>query len=258
MKSTQTVKILAFISFIGILVCAFILTGLVQQQGEAGTPGGFFLLLLIIVGLSLLNLFQIMRMTAKSIHADDYLKKSASAVDEAAYQIDDQQEEAHNEEDNHQLDPDVYEEKLIPQNDHGQNLTQFCETLLSRIAEEFDIVQGLFYVRKNNSDAFTIAGKFAYYGEQEPQDFQLGQALTGQTAKNQKVLRLNKIPENYVTILSGLGESSPNSLLFAPLVYEGKTVGLIELAAFKNFDRSTENLFNTLSERMGKQLSELL
>mgnify|MGYP001152909050 FL=1 len=61
-----------------------------------------------------------------------------------------------------------------------------------------------------------------------------------------------------MTILSGLGSSSPNSLLFAPVVHEEKTIGMIELAAFKNFDRNTENLFNALSQRLGKKLSELL
>jgi len=258
MKSKRTTKILAFSSFIGILVFAFILIGVVQKQGDTGIPAAFYLLLPGIVLLSLLNLLQIMKMTAEKITAADYLQKSVAEVDDAAYQADSNKKDAQDEQDNQHLDPDVYENKLIPQSGKKQDLSKFAESLLSNIAKEFDIVQGLFYVRKPQSDEFTIAGKFAYFGEQEPEDFQLGHALTGQTAKNQKVLRLSKIPENYVTILSGLGSSSPNSLLFAPVVHEEKTIGMIELAAFKNFDRNTENLFNALSQRLGKKLSELL
>jgi len=258
MKSKQTTKILAFFSFIGILVFSFILIGVVQNQGEAGGSAGLYLLLLGIVGLSLLNLLQIMKMTAEKITSNDYLQKSVAELGEETYQAEADSKSAEQEEDNHQLDPDVYENKLIPQPSKKQDITRFTESLLSNIAREFDIVQGLFYVRKKQDDAFTIAGKFAYFGEEEPADFELGHALPGQTAKNQKVLRLSKIPENYVTILSGLGSSSPNSLLFAPVVHDEKTIGLIELAAFKTFDRNTEQLFNELSQRLGKKLSELL
>ena len=258
MKSKKLTKILAFSSFLGILVFSFILIGVVQNQGEAGSSAGFYLLLLGIVGLSLINLLQIMKMTAEKITSDDYLQKPVAAVDEETYQADPAQKDTEQQEDNHQLDPDVYENKFMPPSGKKQDLTSFTESLLSNIAREFDIVQGLFYVRKKESDAFTIAGKFAYFGEQEPADFEMGQALTGQTAKNQKVLRLNKIPENYVTILSGLGSSSPNSLLFAPVVHEEKTIGRIKLAALKKCDSTTEKLFNQLSERLGKKLSELL
>jgi len=258
MKSKRTTKILAFSSFIGILIFSLMLIGVVQNQSEPGTSAGLFLLLLGIAGLSLLNLFQIMKMTAEKITPEDYLQKSVAEVDEEAYQANAGETDAEAEEDNHQLDPDVYEKKIIPDPGKQQDLTKFTESLLSNIAREFDIVQGLFYVNRDQNDAFTIAGKFAYFGEQEPEGFHMGQGLPGQTAKNQRVLRLSKIPENYVTILSGLGSSSPNSLLFAPVVHEEKTIGLIEMAAFKNFDYSTEQLFNELSERLGKKLSELL
>ena len=144
----------------------------------------------------------------------------------------------------------------MPSEEQDQDLTAFAEAMLSNIAGELEIVQGLFYIRNKNTDTFTVAGKFAYFGEEEPQDFDMGVSLPGQTAKNQIVLNLTKIPENYFTILSGLGSSSPNSLFFIPLLYEGKTIGLIELASFKNFDKATEKIFNQLTERIGKRLAE--
>ncbi len=258
MKSTRTTKILAFSSFLATLILAFILIGVLQNQTTSGPGAGIYLLVIAMVGVSLFNMIQIMRATAEKISADDYLQKSFAGMDEESYEAEPEKNEQQKEdEDNHRLDPAVYEDKIIPQQDDDQDLTKFAESLLSNIAGEFDIVQGLFYVRTKDSDVFTIAGKFAYYGEQEPQDFKMGVSLSGQTAKNQKVLRLSKIPENYITVLSGLGSSSPRSLMLVPVIHQERTIGLIELAAFKHFTRSTENLFNELSESIGKRIPEI-
>ncbi len=256
MKSTRSAKILAFSSFVVILVLAFVLVGAFQNQSDAGLPAGIYVLVVAIIALSLTNLLQIMRLTADTIRSEDYLKKSFAQVDEQDYTPGTASPKQQAEEE--KLDPEAYAEQIIPPSESGQTLSQFSEKLLSNAAGPFELVQGLFYVRKQDSDEFTIAGKYAYYGEEEPQDFELGKALPGQTAKNQKSLRLNKIPENYFTILSGLGSSSPSSLLFVPVIHQEKTIGLIELAAFKNFEHRTEELFNALSEKIGNRLTEFL
>lgn len=259
MNSKRSAKLLAFASFTLTLILSFILMGIFHNYLEAATPAGVYVLVAAIIGLSLLNMVQVMKTTAQSISADEYLKRSYAQKEAETGQDEVAEATAGNkEEDARQLDPAVYEQKFLPQGGREQDLTRFTEEVLSNIARELDIVQGLFYVRRKDGDTFSVQGKFAYFGEQEPGDFELGSALTGQTAKNQKVLRLTKIPENYITILSGLGSSSPNSLMLAPVTHEGKTIGLIELAAFKNFDRSTEDLFNQLSETFGKRLAELL
>ena len=259
MNSKRSAKLLAFASFTLTVVFSFILIGIFHNHSQAGLPAGVYVLIAAIVGLSLLNMMQVMKNTAQRISADEYLKRSY-ARDEAETEERQVNEAAavKEEEKEQQLDPAVYEKKFLPQSGKKQELVKFTEGVLSNIARELDIVQGLFYVRQKESDTFTATGKFAYFGEQEPQDFELGLALTGQTAKNQKTLRLTKMPENYITVLSGLGSSSPKSLLLTPVIHEGRTIGLIELAAFKNFDRSTEILFNQLSETFGKRLAELL
>jgi hypothetical protein len=259
MNSKRSAKLLAFASFTLTVVFSFILIGIFHNHSQAGLPAGVYVVVAGIVGLSLLNMVQVMRTTAQSISADDYLKRS---YDRNEGEADEKQiseaTEGREQENEQQLDPAVYEKKFLPQAGKKHDLTKFTEGVLSNIARELDIVQGLFYVRRKESDTFTVQGKFAYFGEQEPQDFELGLSLTGQTAKNQKTLRLTKMPENYITVLSGLGSSSPKSLMLAPVIHEGQTIGLIELAAFKNFDRSTEVLFNQLSETFGKRLAELL
>lgn len=260
-KVIKSPKILAFSSFFIILLLSFVLFGKLINIGrsiEADiSTGGAYLLVALIVILSLLNLWLVMQLTAESKTKEEYLQKT---TDSQKDEIDEAEASASNEgsREEEQIDIEEMEKKLIPSGDKNMDTGQLTESILVNIANVFDIVQGLFYVRKNNSDTFTISGKFAYYGEEEPKDFELGVALTGQAAKNQKVLNLTKIPENYIIVLSGLGEGSPNGLLIVPVVNNEKTIGLIELASFKYFDKRSEEIFVQLSEKIGKRLSETI
>jgi GAF domain-containing protein len=52
---------------------------------------------------------------------------------------------------------------------------------------------------------------------------------------------LNDVPENYIKIKSGLGESKPKSLIIIPLSIEDHVFGMLEIASFKSFtDLETE------------------
>ncbi|MFP4620765.1 MAG: GAF domain-containing protein [Bacteroidales bacterium] len=251
-------KKLAFTSFLIILLLAFILFGKLMNLNMGVETnlsfGVVYLLLACILILSLVNLWLVMQLTAESRTKEEYLQKTTdSHLDENTEGETGETTAQSDEEDS--IDLEEMEKKIIPSDGKSLDVTGLTESILSNIANVFSIVQGLFYVRNHNSDSFSIAGKFAYYGEEEPKNFELGIALTGQTAKNQKVLNLNKIPENYITVLSGLGQGSPNALLFVPVIHEQKTIGLIELASFKHFDKKTEDIFRQLSEKIGKRLS---
>ena len=254
-------KTLSFASFIILLILGFVTISKfynISEQTAADTSVGIiFLLVGAMIVIGLLQTIQIMNLTKDTIQKEDYTKKTyLSDIDK----IEDSasQKQTSNSEEEAQMNFDIEEigEKILRKTEKITPLSKYCEHILSNIAKEYDIVQGLFYYRKKDSDLFTIASKYAYFGEEEPQDFELGKTLSGQTAKNQKVLNLTQIPENYITILSGLGSSSPDCLLFVPIIHEEKTVGIMELASFKTFSKETEQIFTQLSERIGKKISE--
>jgi putative methionine-R-sulfoxide reductase with GAF domain len=259
-KFTKSPKLIAISTFFLLLVISFVLFGKYDHLHAATTndikSGPVYLLLFLILLLALVNLILIMNLTSVSKSKEEYFKKTTDV------HFDDM-EQGHpsaaskQEADSAHIDISDLEQRIIPSAGNPIDTVEFTENILTNIATEFDIVQGLFYVRKDQSDTFSIAGKFAYYGEKEPADFEMGYALPGQTAKNQKVLNMSKIPENYITIVSGLGNSSPNSLMLVPVIHDHETIGLMEVASFKPFDRKTEDIFAKLSERIGKRLSEI-
>jgi putative methionine-R-sulfoxide reductase with GAF domain len=251
-------KILSFSSFIVLLIISFlIITKFYNLSSSETSIAGIFVLIGLVLIVGLTQTIQIMNLTKEKIRKEDYTKKSylteIDEYEEGASKEKQNQEEKSEEE---QIDIDGIANKILPENDKNTELSKYTEKLLANIAKEYDIVQGLFYYRTKGTDTFTIASKYAYYGEEEPQDFEIGETLSGQTAKNQKVLNLAQIPENYITILSGLGSSSPECLLFVPVIQEGKTLGLMELASFKVFSKKTERTFSQLSERIGEKISD--
>jgi len=137
------------------------------------------------------------------------------------------------------------------------NIAAYTEKLLQNIAKELNIVQGLFFVLNNEDKMFHATGEYAYFSEEQPRNFPMGETLSGQVAKNKKLLNLKELPDGYITILSGLGKSSPRQLVIAPVVHNDECIGVMELASFKPFGENEELLVQKVCETMANMLNEL-
>jgi len=140
---------------------------------------------------------------------------------------------------------------------HFDAIGSYCEKMLQSIAKELEIVQGLYFVLNDADQMFSISGEYAYFSEERPRSFPLGETISGQVAKNKQALNLKELPKGYVTVLSGLGASAPPHMIIAPIVYNDNCIGVIELASFKAFDENAETLVGRLCESMAVKLNEL-
>jgi CHASE3 domain sensor protein len=68
-----------------------------------------------------------------------------------------------------------------------------------------------------------------------PNEFQLGEGLVGQAALEQQSILVTDIPEDYIAIQSGLGETIPQNILVIPFFYEKNVKGIIEIATLHTF-----------------------
>lgn len=62
------------------------------------------------------------------------------------------------------------------------------------------------------------------------------EGLIGMSILEKKTTYMTEIPENYITITSGLGEGIPRSLLIVPLMFENAPQGVIEIASLKKLE----------------------
>jgi ABC-type multidrug transport system fused ATPase/permease subunit len=61
---------------------------------------------------------------------------------------------------------------------------------------------------------------------------ELGEGLIGQCVLERATHYLKVIPQNYITITSGLGGAQPGSILIVPLIHNSVVYGAIEMASF--------------------------
>lgn len=257
MKNLAKYKIYAIFTLVIQLVLGFVLCikflSFIGKSNDTGYGVIWLLVLLIINGILFFILTVIIANKKESLFIEQK-PVQFSFTDENTQENRKQTEKEVAE----NLDIEHYLKKLLPKEDSKTTATKYSEKVLSNFAKELDIVQGLIFIRDKGTDQFSIAGKYAYFGDTDPQGFKLGETLSGQSALNKTILYISDIPENYVTILSGLGSSSPNHLIIIPVVFNNQTIAIIELASFKEFKQSWQKLFEEVAKKIGESLNKYI
>src|SRR5213078_4531363 len=68
---------------------------------------------------------------------------------------------------------------------------------------------------------------------------------------------LTNVPDTYIQITSGLGESRPNNIIVLPIVFEGQVKAVMELASFERFSQTHLAFLDQLTESIGIVLNTL-
>jgi len=101
-----------------------------------------------------------------------------------------------------------------------------------------------------------LAG-YAYRRTERPTEFALGEGLVGQCALDKELLILSEMPSDYVRIGSGLGETAPAQLAIIPVLFEGQTKAVIELAAVHPFSEVQLDFLGQFSDTIGVVLNTI-
>lgn len=131
------------------------------------------------------------------------------------------------------------------------NWEDFGIALLKGICQQLEVVTGMVYQLYSNTDTFKCVATYAYYSDNKPIDFKIGEGLSGQVAKDNKAIFVTEIPEGYIDVVSGLGKCKPSHLAILPIYKNGKVVGIIELATFKKIGDSFVRRVEEIAENFG-------
>ena len=95
---------------------------------------------------------------------------------------------------------------------------------------------GLFLTKEENPDLLVLSSTFAFDRKRYiEKTIKKGEGLVGTCAIERKTINQTEVPEGYITIKSGLGDTPPNNILLLPVMNEGELVGVIEMASLKVF-----------------------
>jgi hypothetical protein len=227
--------------------------------GAYGVSISFFGFNYIIAGLTLIIIFGIIRLyflgtnlyrqTRKLLEEKESKSRQEISINDIInQQVTEEEEEIQQQEEEF--------DKLIAQLSSETNPLTLSEKLLSQLGKELNIVQGLVYKYDKETDAFQVLSTYAYYGEEEPQPFKLGEGLSGQAARDQKQIVLKELPETYTEVISGLGKRKPVLLLLTPMIHDNQTVALTELAFFEQLNDSKLEKLSKILNNLAKHFSD--
>ena len=143
-----------------------------------------------------------------------------------------------------------------------RDLTNVGRMVLSELCPVVSAQQAEFYVLDEENEEehawLTLLGSYASDGQETlGKRISLGQGIVGQCALERRKIILEKPPQNYLRISSGLGEAPPNSIMVLPLIFEGQVKGVLELASFEGFNPTHHALLEQLTESIGIVLNTI-
>jgi HAMP domain-containing protein len=139
-----------------------------------------------------------------------------------------------------------------------QNIDEISYNIIANLVKYLGANQGGLFIlnEENEKPTLELSAAYAYNKKKYIQKSVLvGQGLLGQAVLEKSMIYLTEIPNNYITITSGLGESNPNTLLIVPLQANNIIYGVIEIASFLALKDYQMEFVKKLSESIAITIS---
>jgi HAMP domain-containing protein/signal transduction histidine kinase/DNA-binding response OmpR family regulator len=147
-----------------------------------------------------------------------------------------------------------------------RDLVTVAKMLLSELAPLVDAQQGAIYQMERGeptelgeTSAPKVLRLLAGYAQRvdQPEHIQLGVGLVGQAAAEKQRILLNDPPAGYTRIHSSLGDAPAKSVMVLPVLFEGETMAVIELAAIRAFTSTHLAFLDHLTQSIGVVLNTI-
>ncbi|WP_042131526.1 CHASE3 domain-containing protein [Paenibacillus sp. FSL R5-0345] len=165
---------------------------------------------------------------------------------------------------------DTQQERIWMQ-DHANDLlsryqgitrvSQLGDVFLGKTAEVIGYPYGALYIRTQDHNRDLLNRTSTYAGNSGITDhrpFLIGEGLVGQCAKEARLMHLQDLPENYISIQSGLGLSAPKSLLLLPVSFSGEVVAVVEIATFSPLTEPQIDFLESISNAFGAAINSTI
>jgi len=157
---------------------------------------------------------------------------------------------------------------------NNDNIQDLSFLIISNLVKYIGANQGALFVLtdadKDEERKIVLEAAYAYERRKRiKQELSIGEGLVGQVVQEGDKIYLTEVPENYVEIKSGLGETLPRAVLIVPLKINEEIRGVVEIASIDKIppykiefvEKLGENIASTIAntktnERTRKLLLE--
>jgi len=128
------------------------------------------------------------------------------------------------------------------------DITQCSISIITYLAKYLNAHIGAIYITDINNE-LKLTGSYAYKKRKNISNiFHFGEGLVGQAALEKETIILAKVPDDYITISSGLGEAVPTNIIVVPFIHNKKVKGIIELGSLEKFSEEKISFLELVAE----------
>jgi len=123
----------------------------------------------------------------------------------------------------------------------GNVIHQLCEYIMAQV--------GILYIVEDMR--LEMASSYAYrQPESLPRSFMLGEYLVGQVALEKRPITITDVPDDYIMIGSGLGQTRPRTIIISPFLYDDQVIGVVELGILTTFTENQQTFLQNAMENI--------
>jgi HAMP domain-containing protein/CheY-like chemotaxis protein/signal transduction histidine kinase len=142
-----------------------------------------------------------------------------------------------------------------------RDLSAVSKMVLSELAPLINAQQGMFYMMDDSQPKepkLRLLSAYAYRKTKNSiKEWHLGEGLVGQCAYEKKRILLTEVPEEYISITSGLGAAAPLNIIVLPILFENKVKAVVEMASFTLYSPIHQTFLDQLGESIGIVLNTI-
>lgn len=134
--------------------------------------------------------------------------------------------------------------------------------VLTYLVQALGAQVGAFYMYDEADRKLRLVSSYAFTRRKSvSNEFALGESLVGQAALEQKQILLTNVPDGYLLVSSGVGETTPRNVIVTPIVHDKELRAVIEIAALRPFDDDDlgllESAVNAIAISLGTSQSRV-
>ena len=126
---------------------------------------------------------------------------------------------------------------------------ELAQAVIEQLCVYMNAQIGAIYLFENGQ--LTLAGSYAFhFRKQHTTTFKPGEGLVGQAALEKKTIVFTEVPDDYIKINSGLGNTIPKNIIMLPLLQDESLKGVIEIGTTRELSELDMEFLNMVAENL--------
>jgi CheY-like chemotaxis protein/signal transduction histidine kinase len=131
-----------------------------------------------------------------------------------------------------------------------QEIRELAQEVVRKLTVYLNAQIGAIYLSEN--EHLRLVGSYAFHHRKDNNNvFKVGEGLVGQAALEKKPIVFSQVPDDYIKINSGLGNTTPKNIIVYPFLYDEQVKGVIEVGSARVFSEYDMKFLEMVAENIG-------